>query len=77
MFGNHIDVVTMTASEARDHLIELEAELEAAGGSGVVDIEAYRRDIEIEIERWHEFFVIAWVTEIATLRAELSGANHG
>ncbi len=77
MFSDQVQVVTMTASEAREYIAELEGELAAAAASGVFDIDAYRRDIEAEIEIWRDYYVIAAITEIATLRAELSGANAG
>lgn len=77
MSGDELQVVAMTAVEAREHVRELEGERFAALSSGVAEIDTYRRDLEAEIATWREFYVTAAVTEIATLRAELSGANAG
>lgn len=67
----------MTAVEAREHVGALEAERAAALTSGVIGIDAYRHDLEAEIEIWRRYFVTAAVTEIATLRAAHDGANAG
>ena len=77
MNGDELQVVSMTAVDARQHVGELEAERAAAVASDVIDIDAYRNDLDAEIETWRRYFVIAAVTEIATLRAELDGANAG
>ena len=77
MNGDELQVVAMTAVEAREYIGELEAERAAAIASDVIGIELYRRDLEAEIEVWRRYFVTAAVTEIATLRAELDGANAG
>jgi hypothetical protein len=72
-----LQVVTMTAVEARRHLGELEAERAAAVAHDAIEVDAYRRDLEAEIEIWSRQFVIAAVTEMATLRAELEGPKVG
>ena len=77
MNGDELQVVAMTAVEARAHISELEAERAAAIANDVIGIDAYRRDLDAEIETWRHYFVTAAVTEIATLRAELDGANAG
>ena len=77
MNGDELQVVTMTAVEARKHIRELEAERAAAVVHDAIGIDAYRRDLNTEIETWRNYFVTAAVTEIATLRAELDGANAG
>ncbi len=67
----------MTAVEVREHVGALEAERAAAVADDVIGIDAYRHDLDAEIEIWRHHFVTAAVTEIATLRAELDGANAG
>ena len=42
MFGDQIEQVTVTASEARDHVAELEAERALAEVTGVAEIQIYR-----------------------------------
>lgn len=63
--------------EARSHLVQLESERSLAIGTGVAEIEAYITDLDEEIEVWRRLYVAAGVTEIATLRAELFGAQVG
>jgi hypothetical protein len=71
------DLLEMTAVEVRVHLAQLEAERALAVSTGVADIDAYMADLEVEIEATRELYVASAVTEIATLRAELSGAQVG
>ena len=77
MKGDELQVVTMTAVEVRKHIGALEAERAEAVADDVIGIDAYRHDLDAEIEIWRHYFVTAAVTEIATLRAELDGANAG
>jgi polyhydroxyalkanoate synthesis regulator phasin len=77
MSGGQIQVVEMTAAEARDHIEDLEAERLLARRNGLAHIDAYMDDLEAEIEVWRRQYVTAAVTEIATLRAELFGADLG
>ena len=77
MKGDELQVVAMTAVEVREQLRALEAERAAAVANDVNGIDAYRHDLDVEIETWRHYFVTAAVTEIATLRAELDGANAG
>jgi hypothetical protein len=77
MNPNDIQVISKTAAEARDHMAELEAERALALATGVADIDAYMHDLEVEIDFWRHHYVTAAVTEIATLHAELYGANAG
>jgi predicted phage gp36 major capsid-like protein len=67
----------MTAVEARSHLAELHAERGLALSTGVADIASYMADLDEEIAVWRWLYNVAAVTEIATLRAELSGAQVG
>jgi hypothetical protein len=77
MFHDQIQAQVLTAAEARGHVAELEAELALALCTGVADIDAYMDDLQAEIAAWRHQFVTAAVTEIATLRAELFGADLG
>ena len=56
----------MTAVEARAYVGELEAERAAAIANDVIAIDAYRRDLDAEIELWRRYFVTTAVAEIAT-----------
>ncbi|HZO07152.1 MAG TPA: hypothetical protein VFB52_12255 [Solirubrobacterales bacterium] len=77
MFGDQIEQVSVTATEARDHVAELEAERALAEVTGVAEIHSYISDLEEELGIWRELYVITAVTEIATLRGELSGVLVG
>jgi polyhydroxyalkanoate synthesis regulator phasin len=77
MFGDEIESVTVTATEARDHVAELEAERALAEVTGIAEIHSYITDLEDELEVWRQLYVISAVTEIATLRGELSGVQVG
>jgi hypothetical protein len=66
-----------TAVEVGDYLAKLEAERRVALGMGVAGIEAYMADLDEEIELCRQLYVASAVTEIATLRAELFGAQVG
>jgi polyhydroxyalkanoate synthesis regulator phasin len=77
MFGDEIESVTVTATEARDHVADLEAERALAEVTGVAGIHSYISDLEEELEVWRQLYVISAVTEIATLRGELSGVQVG
>jgi len=71
------DLLEMTAVEVRAHLAELQAERTLALSSGAADVDAYIADLEVEIEATRQLYVASAVTEIATLRAELSGVQVG
>ena len=77
MSHDQIHAWTPTAVEAREHVAKLEAERALALSTGVSAIDAYMDDLEAEIDAWRRHFVTAAVTEIATLRAELFGADQG
>jgi hypothetical protein len=66
-----------TAVEIRGHLADLDAERTLALGAGLADIDAYMADLDEEIETTRQLYVGSAVTEIATLRAELFGAQKG
>ena len=67
----------LTAGEARSHLARLQSERTLALRTGVAGIGAYLSDLDEEIELWRALYVGAAVTEIATRRAELFGAQVG
>lgn len=67
----------MTAAEVRGYLSSLEAERALAIDTGVAEVEPYIADLDEEIELWRHLYVAFAVTEIATLRAELSGPLAG
>ena len=71
------DLLEITALEARERLIELEAERVLAVSTRVAEIDAYMADLEVEIEATRQLYIASAVTEIATLRAELFGAEVG
>ena len=68
---------TMTAYDFHHQLLELQAERALAEETGVASIASYMEDLERDIARSHAAFVGAAVTEIASLRGELSGRNWG
>jgi predicted phage gp36 major capsid-like protein len=77
MFGEPSQEVSITAVEVGGHLAQLEAERALALSTGVADIASYMADLDEEIEVWRQLYVTSAVTEIATLRGELSGRNFG
>jgi hypothetical protein len=66
-----------TASEIRSHIIQLNAERAAAELSGLDANALYMADLEDEIRAERAAYVGTAVTEIATLRAALSGPLRG
>jgi hypothetical protein len=67
----------LSAAEAREHVSELEAERALALTTDLGKVDLYMRDLEEDIETWRHEYVIAAVTESATLRGELSGMQVG
>jgi hypothetical protein len=65
------------AIEIHTHLLELQAERALASIEGPAVDPVYRADLNGEIEATARAYVGAAVTEIATLRAELSGPQVG
>ena len=65
----------ISALAARDDLARLEAERVVARREGLLDVRAYT--LEAEVEYQCGLYVAAAVSEIATLRAELFGAQEG
>ena len=66
-----------TAAEALHRLEDLHAELHLAGPAGLLGDASYMEDLRDDLASTRELYVGLAVTEIATLRAELSGALVG
>jgi hypothetical protein len=73
----HLDVETISAVEAADVLLQLRAERALAAVTGLTDVPSYMADLEREIEAVRYLYVLTAVTEIATVRAEVSGPQVG
>ena len=67
----------LAAIEVRAHLLELRTERALASIEGLAVDSAYMADLDEEIEATTSAYVGAAVTEIAALRAELSGPQVG
>jgi hypothetical protein len=67
----------MTASDARQQLHRLQAERLDAVDAGLGDNALYMAELESDIASSHVAYVALAVTEIATLRAQLSGPQVG
>jgi hypothetical protein len=77
MFPDQIKDVGPTAIEVRDHLTQLEAERALALTTELSGVRSYMADLDEEIEITRRLYTVSAITEIATLRAELFGAQHG
>ena len=67
----------MSAIEMQTHLQELEAERALALIEGLGSSRAYMADLDDEIAATRHAYIAAAVTEIAVLRADLSGPLEG
>ena len=67
----------MTATDARQQLQRLQAERLDAVDAGLGANELYMADLETDIAASRVAFVALAVAEIASLRAQLSGAHQG
>jgi hypothetical protein len=67
----------MFAAEIHTHLKELQAERALASIEGLASDSAYMADLDQDIAQARDAYVGAAVTEIATLRAQLSGPQVG
>jgi hypothetical protein len=67
----------VSAADLHHRLRLLELERLEAREIGLIDCQLYRRDLEEEMAQCRAAYVGAAVTEIATLRAELSGPQVG
>ena len=67
----------MTATDARLELHRLQAERLDAADAGLAENARYMAELETDLEASRVAYVALAVTEIATLRAELSGPQVG
>jgi hypothetical protein len=70
-------IVPMSAIEIQTQLQELQAERALASIEGLSNGSAYMNDLDQEIQATRHAYVATAVTEIASLRAELSGPQVG
>jgi hypothetical protein len=70
-------IVPMSAIDIQTQLQELQAERALASIEGLSNGSAYMNDLDQEIEATRHAYVATVVTEIASLRAELSGPQLG
>jgi hypothetical protein len=75
--GNRIAHSPWMAAELKDHLMQLQAERALASLEGLGGNTAYVSDLDYDLAAAHHAYVGAAVTEIATLRAELSDPQLG
>jgi hypothetical protein len=69
--------IHINALDLRGRLIQLDAERLETAATGLAEIPSYMADLQEEIEATRQLYVLTAVTEIAELRAELFGAQHG
>jgi hypothetical protein len=67
----------MSSSEIRVRLLKLTAERLDARDAGLARDAAYMADLEGEVAVYRAAFVVAALTEIASLRGELCGRDMG
>ena len=75
--GNQTDQTRWIALGLKDHLTQLQAERALASLEGLGENAAYVADLDEELAAAQYAYVGAAVTEIASLRAELSGPQLG
>jgi hypothetical protein len=63
--------------ELRERIANLEAEQALAGLTGLTEDPAYMADLQADIAAASAAYVGVAVTEIASLRGQLSGRSHG
>ena len=76
-FTPHLSTTSLTAASLGDYLRQLVGERALAQAEGLGTQAAYMADLDEEIEAARAAYVGTAVTEIATLRAELSGPQVG
>jgi hypothetical protein len=69
--------IHINAVDLRGRLIQLHAERSETAATGLAEIPSYMSDLQEEIVVTRQLYVLTAVTEIAELRAELFGAQHG
>jgi hypothetical protein len=77
MFPDQVNGEAQTAIELRGRLTQLDAERALALRSELAEVDAYMADLYEEIETTRRLYVMSAVLEIASLRAELFGAQNG
>ena len=75
--SDEFQILTVTAAEARERVVDLTAERALAERAGAADAAEYIEDLEGELDFWRHRLTMAAVTEIAALQADLWGANQG
>jgi hypothetical protein len=69
--------IHIKAIDLQGRLIQLHAERSETAQTALAEIPSYMADLEEEIAATRQLYVLMAVTEIAELRAELFGAQHG
>jgi hypothetical protein len=77
LFRRQIEDLDLTAPELHRLLLRLQADRALAVDTGVAEADLYVADIDEEIKLCRELYVLFAVTELATLRAEISGPHTG
>lgn len=77
MSPDQINSEEPTALDLRHRLIQLEAERHLAQSTGLSEVRSFMADLDEELEATRQLYILSAVTEIATLRAELFGAQVG
>jgi hypothetical protein len=77
MFPDQVNGEARTAIKLQGRLTQLDAERALALRSGLAEVDAYMADLYEEIETTRRLYVMSAVLEIASLRAELFGAQNG
>lgn len=75
--SNQTDNSLGTAADLRDYLTQLQAERALASLEGLDRNPVYAADLDDALAEAQNAYVLAAVTEIATLRAELFGPDLG
>jgi hypothetical protein len=72
-----VDATELTFVEARAHVAKLQAERALALRSELAANESYMTDLDAELAFCRQVYAVLAVTEIASLRAEVSGPQTG
>ena len=75
--SNQTDDSIATAADLRDYLVQLHAERALASLEGLDRNAIYIADLDEALAEAQRAYIVAAVTEIASLRAELSGPDLG
>jgi len=77
VFDEQMQYSAVSALLARDQVSALEAERVLALVTGISEVDAYMEDLDDELELWRQLYVTSAVTEIATLRGQLTAPEVG